>query len=158
MTFAIALKASNEKSLPVIGAISIPDLSLDLPIFLGVDNSNIATGAGTMMPSQVMGQGNYALASHNLIQSAPKLLFSPLTKAKSGMSVYLTDKAKIYQYKITKIETVDVSRVDVLYDFSNQKEITLVLCSDEQETARLIIHGDFVKSFSFYSSQKIFKD
>ncbi|MDR0298724.1 MAG: class A sortase [Streptococcaceae bacterium] len=144
------------KKLLVVGAISVPDLSIDLPIFLGVDNSTIATGAGTMKAYQEMGKGNYALASHNLIKSAPKLLFSPLTKAKAGMAIYLTDKSEIYQYKIVKIETVKPDQIDVIENHSDQKEVTLVLCSDEQETARLIIHGDFVKSFAFSAKQRIF--
>ncbi|GAB2026386.1 class A sortase [Lactovum odontotermitis] len=152
LDWGIVQKASRAKNLPVIGEISIPKLKVHLPIFLGTDDNTIATGAGTMKPSQVMGKGNFALASHNLIQTAPKLLFSPLTHAKTGMKVYLTDKSQIYTYIITNIEVVSVERIDVIDDQPEKNELTLVLCSDEAGDAREIVHGTFEKSETYDSA------
>lgn len=56
----------NRQPMPVIGGIAIPDVGINLPIFKGLANENLAFGAGTMKEEQVMGQGNYALASHNV--------------------------------------------------------------------------------------------
>lgn len=152
LDWGIVQKASRAKSLPVIGEISIPKLDVHLPIFLGTDDNTIATGAGTMKPFQVMGKGNFALASHNLIDTAPKLLFSPLTHAKTEMKIYLTDKSQIYMYKITNIEVVSVDRTDVIDDLPGENVLTLVLCSDEAGDAREIVHGTFEKSETYDSA------
>ena len=59
------MKAQFEnKNLPVIGAIAIPSVEINLPIFKGLSNVALLTGAGTMKENQVMGKNNYALASH----------------------------------------------------------------------------------------------
>ena len=66
--------------LPVIGGISIPELNMNLPIFKGLENVALYYGAGTMKENQVMGQGNYSLASHHVfgLTGANAMLFSPL--------------------------------------------------------------------------------
>ncbi|GAB2024968.1 class A sortase [Lactovum odontotermitis] len=148
----IVQAASKADNLPVIGEISVPNLEVHLPIFLGVSDSTIAVGAGTMKPGQKMGERNFALASHNLIDNAPKLLFSPITHIKPGMKVYLTDKSKIYKYEITHQETVSANRIDVIDDHSGKNELTLVLCSNEAGVARLIVHGVFERSESYDSA------
>lgn len=75
------LKAQmNQGDVHSIGALSVPDVSLQLPILYGISNTNLAIGAGTLKKDMKMGQGNYALAGHNM--NNDKTLFSPLTKAK----------------------------------------------------------------------------
>lgn len=54
-TEAVLAAQMNAQSLPVIGGIAIPELEINLPIFKGVGNTEIAYGAGTMKPDQVMG-------------------------------------------------------------------------------------------------------
>lgn len=106
------------QQLPVIGGIAIPELSLNLPIFNGLENAGLYYGAGTMKETQEMGKGNYALASHHVfgITGANEMLFSPLDRAKAGMKIYLTDKEKVYTYSITSVENVEPERVDVVDD------------------------------------------
>lgn len=90
----------NSQDLPVIGGIAIPDLKINLPIFKGVGNTSLLYGAGTMKEEEVMGQGNYSLAGHNMtgFTSDLSILFTPLEQAKSGLVIYVTDKENIYQY------------------------------------------------------------
>ncbi|SQF34828.1 sortase [Streptococcus sanguinis] len=78
------------QQLPVIGGISIPEVSMNLPIFKGLDNAGLYYGAGTMKETQQMGQGNYALASHHVfgITGASNMLFSPLDRAKADEDLY----------------------------------------------------------------------
>ena len=56
----------DSQPLPVIGGIAIPELNINLPIFKGVGNTSLLYGAGTMKGDQVMGEGNYTLAGHNM--------------------------------------------------------------------------------------------
>ncbi|EQC56440.1 sortase, partial [Lactococcus cremoris subsp. cremoris TIFN5] len=136
----------DSQPLPVIGGIAIPELNINLPIFKGVGNTSLLYGAGTMKGDQVMGEGNYTLAGHNMtgFTSDLSILFTPLEKAKAGMSIYVTDKNNVYQYKIDKIDVVTPEHVEVLNDTPGKKEITLVTCADAEATHRIIVHGTFV--------------
>ena len=94
---AVLASQWDAQKLPVIGGIAIPELEMNLPIFKGLNNVNLYYGAGTMKRDQVMGEGNYSLASHHIfgVDNANKMLFSPLDNAKNGMKIYLTDKNKL---------------------------------------------------------------
>ena len=146
------LKAQWEaQQLPVIGGIAIPDLGINLPIFKGLSNVALMYGAGTMKEDQVMGQGNYSLASHHIfgIAGASETLFSPLYKAQPGMKIYITDKENIYIYVITAVETVEPDRVDVIDDYPGKTEITLVTCEDAEATMRTVVGGELESSMAF---------
>ena len=146
------LKAQWEaQQLPVIGGIAIPDLGINLPIFKGLSNVALMYGAGTMKEDQVMGQGNYSLASHHIfgIAGASETLFSPLYKAQPGMKIYITDKQTIYVYVIQTVKTVEPDRVDVIDDYPGKTEITLVTCEDAEATMRTVVGGELESSMAF---------
>ena len=134
----------DSQKLPVIGGIAIPEVEINLPIFKGLDNVNLFSGAGTMKRDQVMGKGNYSLASHHIFtaENASQMLFSPLSRAKNGMKIYLTDKDKVYTYVIHEVKHVTPDRVDEIDDRSGVDEITLVTCVDYDATERIIVKGD----------------
>ena len=134
----------NSQKLPVIGGIAIPEVEINLPIFKGLDNVNLFYGAGTMKRDQVMGKGNYSLASHHIFtaENASQMLFSPLSHAKNGMKIYLTDKDKVYTYVIHEVKHVTPDRVDEIDDRSGVDQITLVTCVDYEATERIIVKGD----------------
>lgn len=141
----------NAAELPVIGGIAIPDLKINLPIFKGMGNTELSYGAGTMKETQVMGQGNYALASHHVfgLTGSSNMLFSPLERAEEGMKIYLTDKDKVYTYVISEIKIVSPDHVEVVDDIPGQTNITLVTCDDAQATGRIIVVGTYEGELSF---------
>ena len=144
--------------MPVIGGIAIPDLSINLPIFKGVTNDNLLYGAGTMKDNQVMGgENNYALASHHVfgLTGSSQMLFSPLEKAKVGMTIYLTDKSMIYTYKITEIESVSPEQTEVLADVVGESTLTLVTCEDKEATKRLIVKASLTDSRAYQKATKV---
>ncbi|NQG97524.1 class A sortase [Streptococcus suis] len=146
------LKAQWEaQNLPVIGGIAIPDLKINLPIFKGLDNVALMYGAGTMKEDQVMGQGNYALASHHVfgVAGASETLFSPLENAKEGMKIYLTDKTNVYTYVVTSVEVVTPESVYVIDDVEGKNLVTLVTCEDAAATMRTIVQGELEKVTAF---------
>lgn len=146
----------ESQQLPVIGGIAIPDLQLNLPIFKGLSNTALYYGAGTMKENQVMGQGNYALASHHVfgITGASQMLFSPLIKAKEGMKIYVTDKTTVHTYVLTSVETVTPDRVDLVEDVEGITEITLVTCGDAAATDRVIVKGQLEGSVPYQETPK----
>lgn len=141
----------DSQDLAVIGGIAIPDLNINLPIFKGVGNTELSYGAGTMKENQEMGQGNYALASHHIfgLTRSSDMLFSPLENAKEGMTIYLTDKTKVYIYKITSVGTVDSTDVQVIDDVVGETLVTLVTCTNAEATQRIIVKGAYQKSVSY---------
>lgn len=141
---AVLASQWDAQKLPVIGGIAVPELEMNLPIFKGLDNVNLFYGAGTMKRDQVMGKGNYSLASHHIfgVNNANKMLFSPLDNAKNGMKIYLTDKDKVYTYEIREVKRVTPDRVDEVDDRDGVNEITLVTCEDLAATERIIVKGD----------------
>lgn len=152
-----SLLSSDGTDLPVIGGIAIPDLSINLPIFKGVTNENLLYGAGTMKDSQVMGgENNYALASHHVfgLTGSSQMLFSPLEKAKVGMTIYLTDKSIIYTYKITEIVSVSPEQTEVLDDVAGESTLTLVTCEDKEATKRLIVKATLTDSITYQKATK----
>lgn len=141
----------NRQNMPVIGGIAIPEVGINLPIFKGLANENLAFGAGTMKEDQVMGQGNYALASHNVtgFTSDTSLLFTPLERAKKGMVIYVTDKNNVYQYRISEVFVVSPEHSEVIDDTPGKTQITLVTCADPGAINRIIVHGTFEKKVAF---------
>ena len=146
----------NAQKLPVIGGIAIPDLGINLPIFRGIGNVELMYGAGTLKEDSVMGQGNYALASHHVtgVTGAPQLLFTPLERAKKDMTIYITDKEKIYQYKIRDVQVMTPDHVEVIDDHPGKKELTLVTCDGIEAVNRIIVFADYVKEFPFDTGPK----
>ncbi|PZO93415.1 class A sortase [Streptococcus halichoeri] len=149
---AVLSAQMSKQNLPVIGGIAVPDVKINLPIFKGLGNAELISGAGTMKENQVMGgDNNYALASHHIfgMVGSSNMLFSPLERAKVGMPIYITDKENVYRYDITSVDTVTPDRVDVINDTPGLKEITLVTCTDIEASERIIVKGILKAEYSF---------
>ena len=146
--------------LPVIGALAIPELGVNLPILKGMDNASLTVGAGTMKENQRMGHGNYALASHSLFYGwgYENILFTPLHRAQIGQSIYTRDSENIYVYKIDKVFDVNPEDGWVTHDSEGDKIITLVTCTDTYATQRLIVRGSLVSSYPIKEVSQDLKD
>jgi sortase A len=136
----------EDKDMAGIGIISIPDIHLELPIFNGVTYETMMYGAGTAKPNQIMGQGNYALASHTIFNEftgaiVNGVLFGNLVYAKSGQNIYLTDKDKVYEYQIDSIYKINVSQGNIIENHEKKKEITLYTCTTLTGNERLVVQG-----------------
>ncbi|GFI60776.1 hypothetical protein IMSAG044_01672 [Lactobacillaceae bacterium] len=144
----IAKARANSKNIPIVGQICIPADGINLPIAKGINNTNLAFAAGTFRKDMKMGQGNYALAGHNMSNLGPKILFSPLYyRAKVGQKIYLTNMAKVYVYRITAKQFVSKYRVDLVQNTS-EKIITLITC-DATGKNRLMVRGKYLKSMQY---------
>lgn len=130
----------------VIGKIAIPSVSIRLPIFYGVSNDVLLKGAGTMSPTEKMGEGNYALACHHVPNE--HMLFSPLGKVKKNSYVYLTDGKKVYVYKVYSNKIVNEDDTSVLKIIPGERICTLITCRTWHPgvTQRIIVHGRLVRT------------
>ncbi|MDR0690884.1 MAG: class A sortase [Streptococcaceae bacterium] len=155
-TEAVLAAQFSTQPLPVIGFIAMPDVKMKLPIFKGLSNTALLYGAGTMKEGQVMGEGNYALASHRV--ENPNLLFSPIQRAQNEMMIYITNLNQIWAYETKEVIRVTPDHVEVIDDISDQKLITLVTCNDPDAIKRVIVHGDFSKVYDFKNAPKAILD
>lgn len=147
----IAAARANARNLKIVGVITIPSINLNLPISKGITNQNLALSAGTFRPDMKMGQGNYALAGHNMSNLGPTVLFSPLYfKGKVGQRVYITNLKKIYEYQITEKKFISKYDTQVVAN-THQRMITLVTC-DATGANRLMVRGKYLKKFNYHDA------
>lgn len=152
----VILSQFSSQEMPVVGGIAIPDIGLNLPIFQGLTNENVSFGAATMKEGQSMGKGNYALASHNVTGfiNDSSLLFTPLTQAKKGMALYITDGSDVYIYRTERVFVLDPKHSEVIEDHPGETEITLVTCADPGATKRIVVQGSFEKKIPYDGKNK----
>lgn len=135
----------HAKHLPVIGQILVPSVGLHLPIGKGVGNETLMLAAGTMKANEKMGQGNYALAGHHMINKSA--LFTPLWfHAHKGTQVYITNMKKVYVYKINVRKVISPYDVNVINN-TKQPILTLITCNDSG-SKRLLLQGHLRRTVS----------
>lgn len=132
--------SGKSKDLPVIASVAVPDVGICLPIFKGLQNDGLYYGAGTLSPNQVMGEGNYGIASHR--SDRADLLFTPLEEVTPGDKIYLTDLTNVYTYVVVWKEKIDPSSVEVLDDVPGKRLVTLLTCGDIYAMTRLVVQGE----------------
>ncbi|WP_461218241.1 class A sortase [Lapidilactobacillus salsurivasis] len=127
-TTQVAKAAIDPDPVGALGKIAIPSVNLYLPIFKGLSDTALSSGAGTMKADQEMGQGNYALAGHYMTNKG--ILFSPIAQTQVGQLIYLTDLENVYTYKITSKAVIKPEAVTVIDDRAGEKIVTLITCAD----------------------------
>jgi len=132
----------NEEVFP-IGEIIIPAIDLNLPILFGVSGTHVARGAATMHPWQEMGQGNYALASHNML--VPTVLFSDIHHLREGDQIFLRNAHHVYVYQVrTANRTIHPHQSYVINDVPGETLLTLITCNVDG-TMRVMVQGEFIE-------------
>lgn len=161
-----ALKATfKDDKVPVLGGISIPDLKINLPILRGVSDYAILMGAGTMKKNQQMGEGNYSLTSHHMLNK--EVLFGPIIYSEKDMPIYLTDLDYVYEYRVEEMRYIAATDVHEIEDQDNKKELTLITC-DETGEGRFLVRASFIRKTavenarseimdSFYAKQNLYE-
>lgn len=154
----LLLSQKNPETYPTIGLISIPDVNIKLPVFKGLASAPLMIGAGTIKENQVMGKGNYGLASHSIFDlygnPLQDVLFDNLRDVERGQKIYLTDKDKVYIYQIEK--KYETGPTDVFSDIPGKKEITLMTCIAQNSPVRLIVQGKLLEEGDYEDFRSIF--
>ena len=126
-----------------IGEIIAPDIDLRLPILYGVTEAHVSLGAATMNNRQQMGQGNYALASHNML--VENVLFSDVHLLQENQPIFLLDNEHVYVYNITTANRlIYPHQVYVIDDTPGLSQLTLITCN-EDGSMRVMVQADFVE-------------
>ena len=143
---------ARKSSLPVIGSIIIPEVALELPIIKGVGKEALAVGAGTMKPMQVMGQGNYALASHYF--EGKDILFGPLYDTEIGDIIYLSDMEYVYEYTLSMKEIIEATDIYIIDDVPSETLLTLITCAEEG-SKRLAVRATFTQRYTLEDAKNL---
>lgn len=114
-----------------LGSIYISDLDIKLPIFKGkplvkTSKDTMLFGAVTNKENQVMGKGNYVLASH--IVDNPNLLFTSIHTLEKGSYIYLHDSKYSYEYRVYRNFEVYNTETWILNDIKDYSILTLYTC------------------------------
>lgn len=144
--------ASGEADLDVLGAVAIPNANLNTAVIKGMSDAAMVSGAGTMFPDQVMGQGNYTLASHHIGYGTDILLNNISDSVTVGDKIYLSDLTNVYVYDTFFVEAVNPDQVQYIsQDITGDPIITLMTCTADL-TQRWIVQGNLIETWTFDES------
>lgn len=131
-----------------IGALYIPSSDIHSKILVGMNNQNLMVGVGTYYPNQRLGEGNYVVLAHNLVQGGGTLGNLPRTAL--NQVIYVTDFTNVFEYVTKKNEVVDQSRGELIKvpEKGQPSLITLIRCEGAiNTTKRSVVQGEFIKEY-----------
>lgn len=129
----------------IIGELHIPSVDIHLPVFHNSANPNLLTGVGMLYPELKMGEGNYAISGHR--PNAKGALLHNLMDVEMDRTIYLTDKDKIYVYRIVDTEELDTKAVYMLDEeqiekYDNRPIVTVMTCYNGKADSRWFVIGE----------------
>ena len=127
----------------IIGAIKIPVVKINLPIYHGTDESVLQVASGHYLGSSlpIGGESTHAiLTGHRGLPSAK--LFTDLDRLEEGDTFYIKVLGEILEYQIDQIEIVLPEEVDGLSIIQGEDYVTLVTCTPYGiNSHRMLIRG-----------------
>lgn len=127
----------------VLGEIIIPKISVDLPLFDGVNDYQLSEGAGVLNGTDLPtgGEGNHSVISaHSGIPE--KKLFTDLSLLKLKDKFFIKIQGQNLEYEIDQIKTILPSEFKDLLPVEGQDYITLMTCTPiGKNTHRLLVRG-----------------
>lgn len=140
---------SGNADLDILGAVAIPNANLNTAVIKGMSDAAMVSGAGTMFPDQVMGQGNYTLTSHHIGYGTDILLNNISGSVTVGDKIYLTDLTNVYVYETFFVEAVNPDQVQYIsQEMMGDPIVTLMTCTADL-TQRWIVQGNLTETVAF---------
>lgn len=127
----------------VMGAIRIPRISVNLPIYHGTSEESLASGSGhlygTSLP--VGGKSTHSvITGHRGLVTA--LMFTRLDEMKKGDFFYIEIMNETLGYEVDNISVIDPSDVSKLKIRKGEDRVTLMTCTPYGiNTQRLLVSG-----------------
>lgn len=109
----------------VYGVLSIPSLSVTVPIIQGVGAGQLSKGVGHFPTSHAIGEpGNLAFAGHRTTWGHP---FGDVDELEAGDLIKVQSSTQIVTYKVVKVFVVKPNRMDLVSDRNLPAKWTLTL-------------------------------
>lgn len=127
----------------VMGAVRVPKISVELPIYHGTSDAALASGAGhlygTSLP--VGGPSTHAvLTGHRGLATAQ--MFTRLNEIEIGDYLYITVMDRTLAYEVDSIDVIDPTDSSRLRIVPGQDRLTLMTCTPYGvNTHRLLVSG-----------------
>ena len=113
----------------VFGVLSIPRLSLEMPIYLGASKQNMANGAAIMGQTSLPIGGsntNCVLAGHRGWNGAAYFLY--INQLEPGDTVTVTNLWETLTYEVVETQIISPNDVDAIHIQPNRELLTLLTC------------------------------
>ena len=133
-----------------MGRILIPEINVDLPIKHGASQDVLEHNAGHLHGSSlpIGGENTHAvITGHSNMANAT--LFTDLGRLQIGDMFYIEILGQTLAYKVTGTDTVNPDQVDSLRIQPGKDLVTLVTCSGQGNTKRLLVTGERTTTFNF---------
>ena len=111
------------------GVISIPKLDLEMPLFLGASEANMAAGAAVLSQTSIPIGGDYSnsvIAGHRGWNGYP--YFLDIEKLEEGDEVTITNIWGTLRYQVTEIQIIAPNDVNAILIRPGRDMITLLTC------------------------------
>lgn len=136
----------------IIGELHIPSVDIHLPLYHNSANANLLSGVGMLYPDRTMGEGNFAISGHR--PNAKGALLHNLMDVEIGTTVYLTDKEKLYIYRVIDTAQMDTSAVYMLAEdqvekYNDTPIITVMTCYNGKSDSRWFVVGKLVDTLDY---------
>ena len=127
----------------VMGAIRIPEISVDLPIYHGTSESALASGAGHLYGSSLPVGGE---STHSVITGhrgmVEAMMFTRLDEMKVGDYFYIDVMGETLGYRVDRIEVIEPDDTSRLKTVEGEDRVTLMTCTPYGvNTHRLLVSG-----------------
>ena len=113
----------------MIGYLSVPKMSIELPIYLGASKDNLANGAAHLTQTSLPVGGintNAVIAGHRGFSTAA--MFRNIEKLELGDKVYLTNFRETLTYQVLEIKIITPNDIDAILIQEGRDLITLITC------------------------------
>lgn len=113
----------------VFGVLTIPRLSLEMPIYLGASKQNMASGAAIMGQTSLPIGGsntNCVLAGHRGWNGAAYFLY--INQLEPGDTVTVTNLWETLTYEVVETRIISPNDVDAIHIQPNRELLTLLTC------------------------------
>ena len=141
----------------IMGYITIPKISVELPIYHGTDEGVLQVAAGHLEGSSlpVGGAGTHAVISaHRGLPSAK--LFTNLDQLEVGDTFTITVLDRVLTYEVDKISIVLPTETDELLVTEGKDYVTLMTCTPYGiNTHRLLVRGRRVETSDQYKHLRV---
>ncbi len=126
----------------IVGILNFPSLDIELAIFNSASNENLLAGVATLKPHQKMGEGNYTVSGHRA--RGKGVLLHDLMDAEIGSIVKISDKEKIYTYRVVDALQVENEAVHMLEDgqvekYGGKPLLSIMTCHFGKSTSRWFV-------------------
>lgn len=117
-------------SIPVNGAIYIPELTLNVPITNASNNNIYAMGAGTLYKTKLDGTDRVIVGAHNLGRQSTALFSKVYYHTHINQYIYITNFKKLTKYKVTSMSIIDKHAVNKVNNIK-PTDLELLTCTPD---------------------------